>query len=163
MESPLPGPEGETFRLRPFRTSDLSAFVLRPSPLPYHDDVASLITVLLFVLATARTAELVIGDAITGPMRQWWEDHTPKGSLRRKFITCYWCVSIWGALLVWAPLYAWFAPPRPGPWWMWWAVATMAFSYLSVLLADAQKLLKHKQNVMAALMAPPDQPEEQGE
>lgn len=124
--------------------------------------MAPLITVFLFVLATARTAELVIGDAITAGLRAWWEAHSRKGSLRRKFITCYWCVSIWAAVLVWAPLYAVFVPPAPGPWWVWWPVATMAFSFLSVMLADAQKLLNHKQTVMAAVAAPPDQPDTDG-
>lgn len=136
--------------------------VLCPCPLPYHDGVAPLITLILFVFATARSCELVIGDAITGGLRRWWEDHTPKGSLRRKLITCYWCVSIWAAVLVWAPLYALFFPPAPGPWWGWWAVATMAFSYLSVLLADAQKLLNHKQVAMSALVAEPGQPDTEG-
>lgn len=137
-------------------SSDIHAFGLRPSCLPYHDGVASLITLTLFVLATTRTCELFIGDAIFGGLRAWWQSHTPEGSLRRKFLTCYWCVSIWAAGLVWAPLYAVFFPPARGPGWAWWAVATMAFSYLSVMLADAQKLLNHKQIVMAALSAPPD-------
>lgn len=136
-------------------------FVLRPLDVPYHDVMAQLITLFMFVFATARTCELVIGDEITRGLRDWWESHTPKGSLRRKLITCYWCVSIWAALLIWAPAYAVFAPPARGPWWLWWAVATMAFSFMAVLLADAQKLLNHKQKVMAALMVT-DEPDEDG-
>lgn len=160
---PLPGAEDETFiRGAGASHGDVVAFVLRPCPLPYHDGVASLITLFLFVFATVRTCELVIGDAIAGPLRDWWESHTPEGSLRRKFITCYWCVSIWAAGLIWAPVYAVFFGPGRAPWWVWWPVATMAFSYLAVLIADAQKLLNHKQSVMAALMAPPDQPDADG-
>lgn len=122
--------------------------------------VAQLITVFLFAFATARTAELVIADEIFRGPRKWWNRHAPKGSLRAKFIECRWCVSIWAALLLWAPPFAVFFPPMAGPWWVWWPVGTLAFSYMSVLLADAQKLLNHKQNVMAALMVP-DEPDDE--
>lgn len=136
-------------------------FVLRPLDVPYHDVMASLITLFLFAFATARTVELVMRDEITRGLRKWWNRHAPKGSLRAKFIECRWCVSIWAAGLIWALAYAVFVPPAPGPWWLWWPAATMALSYMSVLLADAQELLNHKRKVMAALMVT-DEPDEDG-
>lgn len=123
--------------------------------MPYHDGVPDLITLVLFALATARSVQLIKADKVTEGWRRWWLRRSPPGSLRAYWITCDWCISIACAGLWWAPLYATWAAPRPMPWLAWWAVATLAFSYLAVLLAAAQRMLDHKEGLMAILAAPP--------
>lgn len=115
--------------------------------------VGELITLILFVAATARSCVLIKEDEIFDGFRRWWLAHVPAGSLRAYWLGCYWCISMWAALLVWAPLYSVFTRPFPAPWWVWWPVATQAFSLLSVLVIDAQKLLNHKQTLAAMLVA----------
>lgn len=97
--------------------------------------MAALITLLLYVLATARLTQLILEDEILRGLRRWWTDHTPKGSLRRYWIGCAWCVSIAAAL--WPAVAYVVAPDHPLPRI---AAAAFAFSWLAVLARSLQKI-----------------------
>lgn len=97
--------------------------------------MAALITLLVYALATARMVQLVLEDEILRGLRKWWEDHTPKGSLRRYWITCAWCVSI--AAAAWPAVAYVIAPEHPAPRI---AAALLTFSWLAVLARSLQKI-----------------------
>ena len=105
--------------------------------------MAELITLLLYALATARIARLIIKDELLRWPRKWWLDRAPKGSLRRYWIECTWCVSVGAAGLCTAPAYV-LAPHHPAPRIV---AAALTFSWLAVLAMDGQRLLEGKAKI----------------
>lgn len=104
--------------------------------------MSELITLALYALATARAVRLIMKDEITRGLRAWITTHTPAESLRRYLITCEWCLSVWIAALP-AAAYV-LAPHHPAaliP------ASLLAFSWLSVILRDLQRLLRGKANL----------------
>lgn len=120
--------------------------------------VAQLITVTLFVVAVARSVILIKDDEVFAFLRRLLV-RLPGG---KTLVRCPWCLSIWAGLLVWGPMYATWAQPWPMPWPAWWLLSTMAFSYGSVILINAERMLKFKLTLMAMLAASPDQPPDDG-
>jgi hypothetical protein len=116
--------------------------------------MAELITLLLYALATARMVRLIIEDKILDWPRNWWLDRAPKGTLRRYWITCAWCVSVAAAGLCTAPAYV-LIPHHPAPKIV---AAALTFSWFAVLAGDWQRLLEGKANLYNT--APPAQDEQ---
>lgn len=107
--------------------------------------MAALITLLLYVLATARMVRLVIDDELVRSPRKWWLDRAPAGSLRRYWITCAWCVSVVAAL--WPAAAYVLAPDHPVPRMV---AAVLAFSWLAVLAREGQTLLNLKVQIYSS-------------
>lgn len=113
--------------------------------------MADLITLALYVLATARMVQLVINDELVRGPRRWWLRHAPPGSLRRYWITCAWCVSVAAAL--WPAGAYVLARDHPVPKV---AAAVLAFSWLAVLARDGQTLLNLKVQIYSSTPAAAD-------
>lgn len=111
--------------------------------------MAALITLLLYVLATARMVRLVREDEITRGLRKWWNKHTPAGSLRRYWITCSWCLSIAAAL--WPASAYVLAPDHLVPRF---AAAVLAFSWLAVLSLELHRIAYGKAVMYTPAPAP---------
>jgi hypothetical protein len=120
--------------------------------------MSELITLALYVLATARLLRLVMDDKITDPIREWIIRSTPKQSLRRYFITCAWCVSIWVAA---APAFLYVLIPDNTAARI--PAAILAFSAAAVFLRDLWQLAAAKAALYSQPMAaaPEQQPEEE--
>lgn len=101
--------------------------------------MADLITFLVYALATARLTHMIKEDEILRSFRAAWNRRAPKGSLRAYWIGCVWCLSIAAAA---APAACWvLIPDHPAakiP------AALLTFSFLTVLVKDAQALLYGK-------------------
>lgn len=104
--------------------------------------VTDVITLALYALAAARTTQLIMSDEILRGPRNWWMRHAPAGSLRAYWMTCAWCVSIAGS--AWPAAAYVFAPHHPAALV---AAAGLAFSWTTVVLRDAQRLLSGKANL----------------
>lgn len=110
-----------------------------------------LLTLLLYALATARMVRLIIKDEVLRAPRKWWLDHAPKGTLRRYWITCEWCVSAAAAL--WPAAAYVLAPDHPVPRI---AAAVLAFSWLAVLAGEGMLLLEGKAKLYNQPMPEPE-------
>lgn len=105
-----------------------------------------MITLFVYVLATARMVRLLTEDKITEAWRKRWLAKHPKDTMLGYLATCAWCTSIWLAAL---PAVAWVvAPEHPV---LKSAAALLAFSWLAVA---AHKLL-HLLDAKIQLFAPP--------
>lgn len=64
----------------------------------------TLIYIALFALgifATHRLSRLIVEDQITEPLRNWiWKTYPPQSTQFGYLFTCYWCSSIWAAILL---------------------------------------------------------------
>lgn len=119
--------------------------------------MADLLTLLLYVLATARMVQLIIDDELVRAPRKWWLAHAPEGTLRRYWITCAWCVSVFAALWP-AGAYVLF-PDHPIPRG---AAAVLAFSWLAVLARQSLHLLEGKAKLYNQPMPAPEPAEQEG-
>lgn len=70
--------------------------------------MAEVITLLIYVLATARGVRLVTEDTITSGVRSWWLKRHPAETLPGYLITCAWCVSVYLAA---GPAVSWVVAP----------------------------------------------------
>lgn len=117
--------------------------------------MSDLITLALYVLATARLTRLIMDDRITEKFRTWILRRAAKDSLRRYLLRCVWCLSMWmpfGAAYVLVPHHPAALIPA----------ATLAYSWLAVILRDLQRLLNGKANLYNQPMPDPSpEPEQQ--
>lgn len=113
--------------------------------------MAELITLALYVLATARLVRLIIDDELLRGPRRWWRRRAPQGTLRRYWITCAWCVSIAvGAAPAAAYVLVPHHPAAKG------VAALLAFSWLSTLARAGFTLLDLKVQIYSSTPAPAD-------
>lgn len=116
-----------------------------PTGSPTLTGVGDLLTFAVYALATVSLTVLVKDDEITRAPRRWFE-RQPKGTLRRYWITCVYCISMATALL---PATAWVLNPNSP--WVKIPAALLAFRWLAVKMYTWQRLLEGK----AALYATP--------
>lgn len=118
--------------------------------------MSQLITLGLYVLATARLVRLVGEDRITEGLRRRILRRTAKHGLLRYFLECTWCMSIWCAV---PPAAAYVLAPRHPA--ALTAAAVLALSWLAVIARDLQLLVHGKANLYNQPMPPEQQPDEQ--
>lgn len=114
--------------------------------------MSDLITLALYVLATARLTRLIMEDEIARTPRKWILRRAAKDSLRRYLFTCAWCLSIWSPF---AAAYV-LVPHHPVALVV---AATLAFSWLAVMLRDLHRLLDAKVTFYSQPMPDPDEQE----
>lgn len=114
--------------------------------------MVELITLFIYVLASARGIRFVVKDKLTEKFRVWWEARYPgRDSLRRYLITCAWCVSVY---LVVGPAISWVVAPHHRV--LKSLAAVMAFSWLATVALKLSDLLEAK----IKLYSPPAVPDE---
>lgn len=110
----------------------------------------ALITLSIYVLATARLIRLLTEDTITKAFRRWWLKKHPATTLPGYLITCAWCTSVYLAV---APAISWVvAPEHPV---LKSGAAVFAFSWL----ATAAHKLIHLLDAKIKLFSPAPAPE----
>lgn len=58
-----------------------------------------LLAFVVVTLAVARATRVIVFDEIALPLRSWVLRRWPLPSKPGKLVTCYWCLSVWVALL----------------------------------------------------------------
>lgn len=65
------------------------------------------LVLLLLLGMTYRLTRLAIADTITAPLRAVTVDRLPKDGRLHELFTCFWCLSLWIAFLVWGAWTLW--------------------------------------------------------
>lgn len=93
----------------------------------------------MVVFAVARVVRIIAVDEIFRPVRQWFAQRLPEGSLLVYLVFCRWCLSVWVSVPVASLWWAISAAPRcSGRWWFDVPVLALALSYACGLLIRAE-------------------------